>query len=426
MNPVTNKKRGQRASGSEGPPADDPPSYATTAYRRDLQNAEGGFGDRDSIWLAVASMLEHASLFSDRERRSKLRSALQVAKTAADPAGWRRLRAREWQRAGLGPTDAVVAIADEAHDAGAFHLAGHILDAVLAVAGSLTPLQRGRIVDRRARVHTKLGQLDAAADRYEAVLRLGVKARVPELQARGYLGRTGLAQMRGNYPDVIRFATRAAAIADRHRLRASLRHAHSGLMIAAAVNGRFDDALAHGWIVYRVARGDPVEEAEILQNLAQALFDAGHFREASAGFAAVACRPLPARLILPALGGLALAAAKLQDTRTVRWASREIERLVRSAAPRYSVASALLESAQALAAINEPAAAGRRAHAAAALANTHGFHEIAYKADSLELSSDAPEQIIPEALGPAAAAVARDVARLAPKRLPSRLAPVPG
>src|SRR6185437_4508645 len=149
--------------------------------------------------------------------------------------------------------------------------------------------------------------------------------------------KTGLAQMRGNYPDVVRFATKAAAIADRHQLRASSRHAHSAIMIAAAVSGRFDDALAHGWIVYRASRGDAIEEAEILQNLAQALFDAGHTVEARAGFAAVACRPLPARFVLPALGGLARAAALLNEGRTVRWASREIERLVRSPAPRYSV-----------------------------------------------------------------------------------------
>lgn len=400
---------------------DQPTSFATTAYRRDRRDEAQPFGDNDNAWLAVATMLEQAALFPGRDRPAKLRAVLRFARSAVDRNVMRRLQFREWQRVGLAKTDPVVGIADEAHDAGAFHLAAHILDSVLVVADALTTLQRGRIIDRRARAVAKLGHTNASADQYRLLLRLGTTSRVPELRARAFLGQAALAQMRGNYPEVVRLATKASILADRYRLAVVSRHAHGGLMIAAAVGGRFDQALAEGWLVYRASRGEPREEAEILQNLAQALFDAGHAHEAGAGFAAVACRDLPARFILPALGGLARAAAVLGDASTVRWSSREIDRLARSSAPKYSLASALLESAQALAAAGEPAAATRRARAAADLARAHGFHEIEYKADSLQFSDASREHPNPETLGPKAAAVARNVAQLAPKRLPDHL-----
>ena len=397
-------------------------SFATRAYRADLASRTQPLGDHDSEWLAIAALLEHAAQLPESEAAAVLQHVEHLAAEIASPAALEALVTREWQNTEIHRVDAIVAVAEEAQDRNAFHLAVHMLDALLAANRSLSELQRGRILARRARAAFKVGDVDGAADGYAQVLRIGRALHNPDLRARGWVGRGSVAFSHGNYPEVWRCARCAARIADRHDLRMLSHYAHNWLMVAAAMSGRIDDALAHGWRSYRAAAGAPLKEAEVLVNVSQTLFDTGHVREARAGWTAViATNHLTAHIALPALGGMAMASALLDDPPRLLWAAREVARLDRAGAPRHSVAAALLECAIAFARIGESAAAAQYAAAALQLARAHGFHEIAFKAESLEVS--APSPAMPRVrLSAQGAAVARDVERLGSDGLPKHVA----
>ncbi|MGH7622787.1 MAG: hypothetical protein ACREMU_10645, partial [Gemmatimonadaceae bacterium] len=336
----------------ERPPTERQPdilaSFATAAYRADLAGRIHPFGEHDSEWIVIASLLEQAAQLPQSEASAVLHEAERIAADIASPGGVDALVRREWQSTEVDPADPIVAIAEEAHDRNAFRTAAHILDSLLAANRSLTELQRGRVLSRRARFAFRLGDLDGAADRYAQIVRLGRTVHSADLAARGWVGRAAIAQFHGNYPEVWRCGLRAARIADRHELRTLSYHAHTWLMIAAGASGRVDDCLAHGWIAYQRSAAESREAIEVLVNVAQALLETGRAREARAGFAAaIATDGLPAHCALPALGGLAIASAVLGDEPRVQWVAREVSRFEKAGASRCDVASALLECATA-------------------------------------------------------------------------------
>jgi hypothetical protein len=190
--------------------------------------------------------------------------------------------------------------------------------------------------------------------------------------------------MRGNYPEQMRYSRRAAQLADRLELRFLSRVAHSGLMITAGALHHFEDALHHARIVYRASLGDPIREGETLQNIGNLLLEAGHSAVAVAVFVRVLNRSLPMRILLPALGGLALASAAQRDLVRVRWVQSELARFdVNTSVQSYAYASALLECATAQTRLGEIADAGRILEVAINVAEANGYHEIAIKADAL-------------------------------------------
>ena len=406
------------------PPREGPATgFATTAYRADLAGRAQPFGSHDAEWVAIASLLEQAARLPRPGAAALLRGAEELAAAVVAPAALEALVYRDWQSGEVHPADPIVAIAEEAHDRNAFRLAAHMLDSLLAANRCLDQVQRGRILSRRARIAFKLGDLDGASDRYAEILRLGRSLRNPELAARAWVGRAAIAQYHGNYPEVWRCARCAARIADQHALRSLCYYAHTWLMIAAGESGRVDDCLAHGWAAYRAATGDPMQQAEMLTNVSQALFLSGHVRQARAGWAAVVAKhDVAGHAVVPALGGLALASATLGDQSRVQWAAREIRQLEKAGAPRYNVASALLECAAALAKVGQTTPAAQHAAAALRLARAHGFHEIAFKAESLDVSSPSAAAVRRVRLNARGAAVARDVERLEPDRLPNHVA----
>ncbi|HVX38767.1 MAG TPA: hypothetical protein VHB25_04260, partial [Gemmatimonadaceae bacterium] len=120
--------------------------------------------------------------------------------------------------------------------------------------------------------------------------------------------------------------------------------------------------------------------AEVLNNVAQVLHDMGRHATALRGFGAVVNRTRSPRLVLAALGGAALAAAALGATEIVAAAGDRIVRLGPVEWP-YPHAVALLDLADAYAALGERARADTfRAHAHS-LAEANGFHELAYRAE---------------------------------------------
>ncbi|HKW09904.1 MAG TPA: hypothetical protein VJO33_05955, partial [Gemmatimonadaceae bacterium] len=135
---------------------------------------------------------------------------------------------------------------------------------------------------------------------------------------------------------------------------------------------------------YQYSIGNPLREAEMLHNIGHLLLEAGYVTLAERAFTSVLRRPLPARIVLPALGSLASAAAHRGDTARVRWVYSELERLsLAPIAPPYDLANALLATASALAVVRQIPDAERALETAVRIAESRGYHEIIVKADDV-------------------------------------------
>ncbi|MEX2154932.1 MAG: hypothetical protein WD825_16435 [Gemmatimonadaceae bacterium] len=377
------------------------------------------FGPQDDVWLAAAITLHLAATAGAATRQHHLYESLGIA---IDLLGDEQIDAyvrREWQ-GDRSYVEAMAILADLIHDAGALHLAAIMLDDLAFAAPDLSMLERGRILALRARVDRKMGRLDDAVDRYQYIAALGKRARSPELEARAEVGLAAVAQLRGNLPDLRSHSRRAAELSEANAYSNLARLAQQGLTMAAAKTGEYDEALIAGWKVVQLSNGDALLEAEALQNLGQLMLEAGHTAVARASFAAVMTRPAPPHVLLPALGGLALASARLGGEATVEWCVREAWRALGSTVPRYELAAALLECAVALSTFGRHADSERYRRAALDIAQGNGFHELVFGAADLEKAGAAPAAN-PPSFRPSAAAVARELSALEPEQLPTHV-----
>lgn len=371
---------------------------ATAAYRADAGTDGKAIGPGDGDWLVIASVLSHACIAPRAERDSLVRDAVAAARAVLREHETREATSSEWGSAtDASAAEIILMLADVMYESGALHLTRVVLDGFLEADSSLGILDRGHLLARRARVDGRLGRLEEAADQYRTVSRLGKQIDSAELRIRAWIGHGALAQMRGNYPEQQSYSRRAARLADRLGLKPLSRLAHSGLMITAGARHDFDEALRHARIVYRASLGDPIPEAEILQNIGQLLLEARHTELAADVFANVLSRPLPARVILPALGGFALASGLRGDLKEVCWVQSELERFdLTAGAPPHPYASALLECAAALSNCGQAAEAERLLERAVRVAEAHGYYEIVVKADELRRTQPVTPPVVPK------------------------------
>src|SRR5688572_4137579 len=386
------------------------------AYRADTQGRAEPFGPSDDDWLAAATEL-HLAATTHKRRKDHLFSAIGVAIDLLGDERVEALAAREWlgQRSYV---DAIVVLADTIYYGGARNLAALMLDDIRRAATDLTPLQLGRLLFRRARIAWTLGDIDDAAERFEAINVLAERARSVELLAMAELGLATLAQLRGDFPELRLRAERGRERAERSGNPAVVRWAMLAMMMSETSQGRFDGAIAAGWRLFGLSRGHPVWEAEAFIQFGQLMLEAGHPDRARASFSAAVECAAPARLLLPALGGLAVSSALDGHEPTVEWAVREVWRAQEQSMQPYAVAAAHLECAVALHAFGREADAERHRAAAEELGRRYGFHEVAYKADALR---DLPRRAS-VSLAPESERITDDVSRMAPQQLPSALA----
>ena len=389
---------------------------AAAAYRADLGARDQPFGSADGEWITVASILEHATLVDEPTRGELLREAVALATGIVGEAEVRRLAEREWEDRDRSESEAIVILADKIHSDGALNLAGLIYDALLDADSSLNVVQRGRILTKRARVEWKSGRVDEAAERFRYVESLGRRAKSAELRVRAWIGFAAVSQIHEDYAQLDHYARRVARFAERSGLRRLARDARMGLMIAAGNARRLDDALVHGWTAYQQSIGDVLDEAEVLGNLGQVLLDSGCIEAARASFASVVSRELPARMLLPALGGLALASAASQHDLTTEWAAREVLRIEAHVVPRYPLAAALFECGVALTRIGRTKTAARCTDAAIEMAQRYGFRELASRLRTV--GTPAPSTRSADSLNKRAARVTRELSSMEPRQLP--------
>jgi hypothetical protein len=249
-------------------------------------------------------------------------------------------------------------------------------------------LERGRYWSQQARIARHRGDLDVATELYGRVEREGRRAGIPELRARAWVGFMAMNQMRGNYPEVERWAHRVLRVVGSDATLAPLAsHAHHALLMRAGGRGDLGGAILHAWDAYRTAVGDPARETASLVNVAQALLSAGEADSALRGFTAAIRHAPPLRMSLPAWGGLCLAAASLGDRTLVDRASARALVLAASPAPSYAVAAALAEAAQARLSLGLPSE--EWIARARALAHSRGYHEVIHGLDVAESRSAA-------------------------------------
>jgi hypothetical protein len=268
-----------------------------------------------------------------------------------------------------------------------------LLNAYLFSGDAISPVERARFDTLRGRLARKRGDLAEAEAHYRLVRRRAATLGVPELQVRADIGFAVLARLRGNIPASREAGARAAATADKHRLFRLAALAHHTLMVAAASAEDWDGAIAHAWHSYRYVSGDSIAEAAQLADLAQLFYDMGHFDIAAAGFAVALTRPMPRHLLLPALGGAALAAARLGRRAAVEEYGTQAREYGNNATFSYAVAACWLEIAEAFLLLGHREDADGFRLSALQIASMSGYHELAYRAEHLHLrDGHAPSQ----------------------------------
>jgi tetratricopeptide (TPR) repeat protein len=394
------------------------PRPPLAAYRDDLaRRGRGTFGPSDATWLNMATILGHVVALPARERPPLLAALRDVLRD--DPVLGRTLDDPRSDVGGADELDGVSAIVravvSHMEDDGAWGLAYTTLSMLLDATPPLAALERGRVLAQMARVAWKAGALDTSRDQYRRVEVLARAVRSAELRVRAWVGYSILARLRGNYPEVRKWATRAAEEADRAQLVALGSLAYHSLMVSAGVAGDFNGALIYGWRAFEGATGDPAREAGMLLNLSQLLYESGHPEAALHGFAAALAREPIVRLALPTLGGLALAAAAVGDAARVRSARAQAERLIATGGMPYESTGTLVELSAARAAIGDDDAAADCRARAREIAARQGYHEFTHRLGELELVPAATQRQprAPHELHPKASFVARAIVFLA-------------
>ena len=352
------------------------------AYRQTLAEVRGTLSHDDGQWLRVGVLLENSALLPAEDRGTHLALVAEAVREALGPVLWAVGHRMDPVRA---ESDAVLdgrfrTFCEIVEDAGALVLADAMLDAYLRADPAVESLERARVEAVRARLAWKSGDLEMATERYRRVAVIARREKSDELRVRAWIGYAIVARLRGNYPRSREFAQRAVSLAERRGMERLTALAYHTLTVGGAVARDFGTALAHGWRAYLHSVGDPTMESESLANLGQLFLDAGHPEPATAAFLAVIGRAPAARILVPALGGLAVAASRTGDRQAVERAQREIEASAAAGATPYDVAGACLDLARAWDASQEPVRASAARRRALEIAREFRFHEIEHHA----------------------------------------------
>ncbi|MBA3670405.1 MAG: hypothetical protein H0W68_00080 [Gemmatimonadaceae bacterium] len=245
-----------------------------------------------------------------------------------------------------------------------------------------------RLLALRARFAWKLGRVESAEKFYRVIERSGADLENDELRARAWIGRSIIGLLRGNYPDARVWVRRATTITARPALHGLHGLAHSAAVPLAAAGGDVTGATMHAWQAWQAWREHPSLADDALILLARALLDAGEASMARACFASILGASPKWRRILPALGGYALACATSARPIQARAALAQLQRVEPTRLP-FELASACLDAALATRALqgtrDEVASWSDRA---VRLAVAHGYHELVYRAEQLQVAED--------------------------------------
>lgn len=383
------------------------------AYRTVNGRSPASLDGDDGSWLHVGSLLEHAAALPEEERGPYLEIVGKTIKRAIGDDLWRTgHRTDPPQLRNESTLDSRLRVFCEIIEgAGALELSDAILCAYLSADHRVSPVEAGRVEAVRARIAWKSGELDVAEERYRRVAMTGRLLGSDELRVRARIGRAIVARQAGNYPAARRYGQHAIVLAERSGLRRLASMAHHTLMVAAAVGKEFESAVEHGWQAFLNADGDVTLESGALGNLGQLFLDAGHPSTAIAAFRAVLARRPSDRIAVPALGGLAIAGARLHNPDVVHTTTDEILARFKANAgvTAYDIAGTLVDLTRAYSCLGDDARAEEFRAQAHALAESRGFHEIVHHTRDAIRQRSAPQR---RSLSPRVQSVATDVRHL--------------
>jgi tetratricopeptide (TPR) repeat protein len=357
----------------------------TIAYRRDLAVHSHAFGERDGGWLVVATLLENAARAEPKQRRRLIDAAAKQARRTLGLARARRMAAFHWNGTLESPFDAIFLLAYTAEQADALNIADAIVGNALRAGDEMPVVQRGRLLSLHGRYAYKMGSIELAEDRLRAVDRLGRANRIAELQGRAALALGTVAQVRGNFPLGEQLGRRAARMGERAGIAWLERRARYGLVTVAARRKQYDRALAEAWRMSRLSEDDPIMRASDQQCLGELLLHMGEIDAARSLLSQALAMPLPAMILLPALGGFAIASARANDEAGLDWVVSQLRPLGAAMTPRYLYAQLLVECAEALAISGRQKDASQWRDKAIDLSRQYRFHELSFRAEAIEL-----------------------------------------
>jgi hypothetical protein len=391
-----------------------------SAYRADVARNGGEFGAFDNDWIqagcwieyAIASYAEKGSLAFD-EAAAGLPGLLDRDELARVARG-------EWAREAATPLETFFVFGILLQTAGAWGFADAIARQLLAVAG-IDDADRGRFLALRARISRKRDETDLARDQFLSVHRIGKRLNNAELLARAALGLAAIAQRHGKCPQVKRYSRRAARLGVSAGLPRTSAQAYYGLMAESAKRGDFADASVAAWEMLKLTHVESAYREYALHGLGQLLIDSGEFSTGRKVLVKLVQGTVDRKVALSAIGGIAIASARLGDAETVEWAIERMREVRASAAPSYELASALLDCAQAASVVRMDEESAVLRAEALSLAAAHGFHEFAIKAESLADRSLPSVHDEHPAHAPPSQRVLRALAKMPDDELPRRI-----
>jgi hypothetical protein len=358
------------------------PGRVLDVYRQTLDEVRGALMTDDAQWLCVGALLENACLLPPDQRTVHLTAVVESVRVTLGPERWAVGHRADPVRPASDRSLAgrFRSYCEIVEDVGALALADVLLEAWVAADPDVDVIEHGRVEAVRARLAWKVGDLDAATERYRRVAAVGRREGSDELRVRALIGQSIVARNLGNYPRVRERANRAATLAERRGMRRLAATARQMLTIGFAVARDFGPAVTHGWQAYLHGLGDPIMEAEALQIIGQLFLDMGHPEPAAAAFRTIISRGPTDRFLVPSLGGLAVAASRMGERDTVSWAEDVVAARMRAGATPYTSASAQLDFASAWEELGVAARAAEARRRAMKIALEHHFHEIAHHA----------------------------------------------
>lgn len=372
------------------------PGRVLEAYRQTPAEVRDGLAPDDAQWVRVGALLDNACLLPADQRQVHLDAVMESVRATLGSERWAQGHRVDPARPASDQTllGRFRAYCEIVEDAGALTLADAMLTAWVDADPAVDVIERWRVEAVRARLAWKGGDLDAATERYRRVAAAGRRERSDELKVRALIGQSIVARNLGNYPRVRELSRRAATLAEHHGMNRLAATACQMLTIGYAVARDFGDAVIHGWRAYLHGVGDPIMESEALQIIGQLFLDMGHPEPAAAAFRTIIGRAPTDRFLVPSLGGLAVAAARMGQRDTVSWAEDLVDSRIPAGATPYAIATAQLDLAIAWEELGVASRAAETRRRALAIALEHRFHEIAHHAAERQVvKAPAPEML---------------------------------
>lgn len=359
------------------------PLSAFAAFAEDSRkpgSAEAGNDDRAQAWLTIASAAETLGSLRGRERTEFLR---EFDDSLLPPAGKRPSIVHDVAPApdaGLGQVAERFRVAAEEMERGGFlNLAYTTVSAICRVMVREDNPSRLMTTIHLGRIARELSDLSVAIDCYRSVVTEGLRERDGPSAARGFLGLALVAVMRGNYPLVRSMFEQMV----QHALPGSNTEGlgQMGLSNVARREGKFADALIHGWRAHDITT-DPDERLGILGNLSVIALDAGFPKAAMNGFLHVLSLSETPDNVLGVLHGAMLAAAELKDEARLRQFHVRGNATASAYNQPFEIARVELSAGTAWQRIGKPETARIHFGRALEVASAHEYHELGMLAEA--------------------------------------------